>query len=95
MLDQGPAEGDVEQLHPTADAENGHAQPDRRPDQLQLELVALGVDPVLGRVVGGPVAGRLDVPAAGQEQAVEGGQHLLGVAGLGRGQHHDPGPGSP
>jgi hypothetical protein len=95
VLDQGAAEGDVEQLDPPADPQQGDLQPDRRPGQGQLQLVAAGVGPVLGRVVGGPVVGRLDVPAAGQQQAVEGGQELLGVAGLAWRQQRHPGPGRP
>ena len=71
VLDEGAATGDVEQLHPAADAEDGKVALEGTADEGELEAIALGPSaPGLG-VWGGAVGGRVDVRAAGEQQRVE------------------------
>ena len=72
MLDQGAAEGDVQELHATADAGDRHVALDRAADQRQLELVALG-DRVGGLRDGArrrSIEGSMSLPT-GQHEAVD------------------------
>ena len=71
VLNERPAQGHVERLHPPADAQHGLARLEEPGDQLQLRLVSHQVRgaaaPVLLAVAGGGY-----VPAAREEQAVAG-----------------------
>jgi hypothetical protein len=91
VLDQRAAQGHVHDLHAAADAE--HRQPllQRGADQGQLGVVAGRVGPPALRVARRAVAGRVDVAAAGQHQAVQAAGHGLDP-GQRRQQHRD-GPG--
>ena len=89
VLGERPAEGDVDQLHAAADAEHRHVAFDRAARQRQLRAVALGHG-VLGHgMTVGSVGGGVDVIAAGQDQAVDHVEHLVGVVlELGVGRDH-------
>ena len=79
MLAERPAERHVHELHPAADPEHGQVAGDRPAGQREFGRVALG-DEVRGLGVGlGAVAGGTDVIAAGQDEAVEQVEHLVGV----------------
>ena len=93
VLVEGAAAGDVEDLHPAADAEQRHVALDRAARQGQLEAVAFGPDaPGLG-VRLGPVARRVDIGAAGEDQRVEQVEHPVGLGlGGGVGRQQDRGP---
>jgi len=84
VLQQRAAAGDVEHLHPAADPEERQIPLDRALGQRDLERVALRVD-VDGRGVHGlAVGGGVDVRAAGEDQAVEQVEQLVGMLGRAR-----------
>lgn len=71
VLVQAPAEVDVEDLHSPADAQEGQTAIEGGADEREFGLVAEVAD-IAGLGVGGfAVAGRIDVAAAGDDQAVE------------------------
>ena len=77
------AERDVHDLHPATDAEGRQAHPVRRQEQLDLQLVSIGFDPVEAAVAGiAAVSSRIDVATADQEEPIEGLEELLGIAVL-------------
>ena len=90
VLDERAAKGDVEDLHAAADAEHRHVELGGAPDEGELEGVALAA-PALGLGVGlGAVGGRVHIDAAGDDQAVEAVQKLVGIAHqLGLGGDHE------
>jgi DNA-binding winged helix-turn-helix (wHTH) protein len=88
MLAQGPAAGHVDQLHSAADAEYRQPVRQRGREQLQLRLVALGVDTAGLRVRLRAVAGWVDVAAAGEDQSVQAAQGTRDT-GHRRQQHGD------
>jgi hypothetical protein len=88
ILVQGAAAGHVDQLHPAADTEDRQPVSQRGREQLQLRLVALGVDAAGPGVRLGAVAGRVDVAAAGEDQPVQAAQGPRD-AGHRRQQHGD------
>jgi hypothetical protein len=71
MLAQGPASGHVEQLHSAADAKYRQPLCQRGGEQLQLRLITLGVDAARPRVRLRPIAGGVDVAAAGENEPVQ------------------------
>ncbi len=71
MLAQGPASGHVEQLHSAADAKYRQPGGQRGGEQLQFRLITLGVDPARPRVRLRPIAGGVDVAAAGENEPVQ------------------------
>ncbi len=77
LLDRAAPE-DVEDLEPPADGQGGDAEGQGGLGQLELGGVALGVDAVDRRVGLGPVAAGVDVAPAGEDEAGERGEHLLG-----------------
>jgi hypothetical protein len=86
MLAQGPSPGHVEQLHSAADAEYRQPVGQRGGEQLQFRLITLGVDPARPRVRLRPIAGGVDVAAAGENEPV---QPAQGARDAGhRGQQH-------
>ena len=91
VLQERAAAGDVDQLHPAADAQQRHVALDRRARERDLEGVALGhrVDGLRMRLLA--VAGGVDVGAAREHQAVDQLQPGLGLLdqhGVGREHHH-------
>ena len=82
VLVERAAAGDVEHLHPAADAEQRHVALERAPRQRELEAVALGPGALRLGVRLGAVAGRVDVGAAGEDQPVEQVEQPVGI-GLG------------
>ena len=68
ILDQGASQGHINQLHPTANAQNGLARPIKRPKQGQFGLVT-GLVRGIGALVLLSVEGALDVAAAAQHKA--------------------------
>ena len=93
VLVEGAAAGDVEDLHPAADPEQRHLALDRALRQRQFEAVALGPGALRLRVRLGPVAGRVDVGAAGEDQGVEPVEDPVGIGlGGGVGRQQDRGP---
>ena len=92
---QRPPERRVHELHPPTDAEGRYAQTVRRLEQLDLQLIAIGLDPVQVAVAGiAPVSGRVDVAAAHEEEPIEGFEELLGGAVLAGGDDRGPGSGA-
>ena len=88
-----PAERDVHDLHASTDAEGRHPHRDRRAEQPDLQLVAIGLDAVEVVVVGlAAVPGRIDVAAADEQEPVEGLEELLRLAGLAGRDDRGPGP---
>ena len=79
VLDERAAERDVEDLDPAAHAEDGQAAVERSLDELELELVAerIGRPEMLGRIL--PVATRVDVSSAAEEDPVAGVQRIVEV----------------
>ncbi len=89
------AERHVHDLHPATDAEGRQAHAVRRLEQQDLQLIAIGLDPVevtVARIP--PVSGRIDVAAAHEEEPIEGFQELLGGAVLAGGDDRRPGSGA-
>ena len=80
ILDERSAEGDVQNLDPAAHTEHGQALVECTLDELQLELVPLGVGrrELLVRLLSVPL--RLDVAAAAEEDAVANLEHLIQVS---------------
>ena len=80
VLDERPAERDVQDLNAPAHAEDREPALERALGQLELELVAqrLGRREVLGRLL--PVAARVDVAPAAEEDAVADVERILQVA---------------
>ena len=74
VLDQRPAARDVHHLHAAADAEQRQVALERAARQRELERVALGHRPGRLRMRLGAVGGRVDVGAAGEQQAVDAGR---------------------
>ena len=90
VCDEVPAQGDVQELHAAADAEDG--QPGTRQSgarQRQLETIPLLRDAVVGVVVSAAVVRRIDVPTAGQDQPGNRVEPLRGLALDGRKDHRD------
>lgn len=69
MLDQSPAESDVQQLMASADTEHGLAGRQEPVKRFKLECVQIIVDRFLGNPVLA-VTGRIDVPASRQQETV-------------------------
>ena len=93
VLDQRPAERDVEQLHAAADAEQRQVALDRPARERDLRRVALGPRPGRAVVRLGAVGGRVEVGAAREDQRVEVVEHLVGLragARVGRDHQRDP-----
>ena len=91
VLHERAAAGDVDQLHATTDAEHRQLSLDRSACQCHLEGVALRHGPARLGMRLPAVAARIDVGAAGEDQAVDQLEHLVGVArqlGVGR-EHRD------
>jgi hypothetical protein len=89
------AERDVHDLHPATDAEGRQPHPVGRQEQLDLELVAIVLDPVEAAVAGiAAVSGRIDVAAAHEEEPIEGFEELLERAVLAGGDDRRPGSGA-
>ena len=78
VLGQRATERHVHHLHPATDAERRRAAAVGLPEQVDLERVAVGLEPVdrLARLL--TVPGRLDVPSADQHQRVHGVEQLGG-----------------
>ena len=96
VLMERAAERDVHDLHPATDRERREPEPIGGEQQVDLELVAVGLDAVgvlHGRVAA--VARRVDVAAPHQHQPVERGQDLLGVVRLAGAHDQDAGAGPP
>ena len=92
---QRSPERHVHDLHPATDAEGRYAQTVRRLEQLDLQLIAIGLDPVQAAVAGiAPISGRVDVAAAHEEEPIEGFEELLGGAVLAGGDDRGPGSGA-
>jgi hypothetical protein len=96
VLDQRAAERDVQQLHAAADPE--HRQVAFQRAQRQRDLRAVAVGPGVGGLgmALDAVGARVDVRAAGEHQAVEAVEHVVGVLfdpGVGR-QHQRDGAGA-
>jgi hypothetical protein len=77
-----PAERDVHQLHPSADAEGRHRESISGVEQIDLELVPVRLDAVEVFVRSSPVPRGVDVATPDEEQAVERLEGLLGCARL-------------
>ena len=67
--DQGPAEGDGEDLQPAAHTEDGSPASAAAPDEGDLDLVAGAID--LRGACASPPYERVQVAAAGQDQGVD------------------------
>ncbi len=92
VLVQRAAQGHVHDLHAAADARApAAAAASAARDQGQLGVVAVRVGRPAVRVARRAVAGRVDVAAAGQHQAVQAAGHRLDPGQ--RGQQHRDGPG--
>jgi hypothetical protein len=70
VLDQAAAQGDIEDLGASADAEYGHVQVGRGGDGVDLQSVEVFVDDRLGVHLLSETAG-MRIDSAGQEQAVD------------------------
>src|SRR5581483_4882418 len=88
ILDEGAAEGHVQDLHPATDGEGRHADPVGLEEQLDLEGVAVGLYAVDLRIRLLAVASGIDVAAAAEQQAVDPGEQLRRGGGL-AGQQQD------
>ena len=91
VLIERPAAGDVEDLHPAADAEQRDPALERASRQRDLEVVTVGIGPDRLRMRLRAVALGVDVGAASQHQRVETVEQLAGLLGraaVGR-QHRD------
>ena len=91
VLHERPAAGDVDQLHPPADAQHRQVALDRGARKRDLERVALGhrVDRLGVRLLA--VAGGVDVSATGEDQTVDKLERRLGILDqprVGREHHH-------
>jgi hypothetical protein len=89
MLVKRASERDVDQLHAAADAQHGHVALDGSARERDLEGVSLGngVDRVRPGLLA--VGGGIDVGAAGEQQAVDQIECLLGFFGQARvGREH-------
>jgi hypothetical protein len=71
VLHEGAAAGDVEQLHPAADAEHRQVAIQRRLGEGDLEPVPLDSRVLRQRIALRAVGGRVEIGAAGQQQAVQ------------------------
>ena len=81
VRDEIAAERDVQHLHATTDAEEGQVGArDRGPGELELEAVALERDAVVRPVRRAAVARRVDVAAAGEDEALDRFQRLGNLA---------------
>ena len=81
VLVERPAAGDVEDLHPAADAEQRDASLQRASRQRDLESVAVRIGPDGLGVRLGAVALGIDVGAASQNQRIKAIEELIGVLG--------------
>ncbi len=79
MLVERPAAGDVEDLHPAADAEQRDATLQRASRQRDLEAVAVRIGPDGLRMRLGAVALGIDVGAASQDQRVDAIEELVRI----------------
>ena len=77
---QRSTQGHVEQLHPAADAEHGHVALERAADERDLSLIPFGHRAFRLRMRLGPKRRRVDIGAAGEDQAVEPVEHLVGMS---------------
>ena len=91
VLPERAAAGHVHDLHAAADAEEGDVALERAPGQRDLERVPLRPHAAGHRVGLGAVGGRVDVGPAGQDQAVQHVEDLVGI-GLGVGGQHQRDP---
>ncbi len=92
VLVQRSAQRHVEQLHPAADAEHGHVALERAADERDLGLIPLRHRALRLRMRLGPIRRRVDIGAAGEDQAVEPVEHLVGVGDedrIRRDHHHE------
>ena len=71
VLDEVPAQPDVQDLHPSTDREDRQVAAERGVEECELELVAGRIGPCAPGVGGLPVAAGLDVAAADQHERVE------------------------
>ena len=98
MLGDAAAEGDVEQLHAAADAEHGQLALERGAGERELEPVAKRVAGLVGGIGVLAVGGGVEIAPAGQQQAVDDLERLLGsvrVVGIdGDDQRRSAGPGN-
>ena len=78
VLVEGSAAGDVQDLHPTADAEQRDPALERLPRQRDLEVVTIGIGPDGLRMRLSPLALGVDVGAASEHQRVETIEQLAG-----------------
>ena len=79
VLLERAAARDVHHLHAAADAEQRQVALERAARQGELERVALGHEPLRLRVGLGPVGRGVDVGTAGEHQAVEQVERLVGL----------------
>src|SRR3984957_3191568 len=75
MLHQRAAPGHVHDLDAATNGKNGNAGRRRFRDQLDLCAITVYVDAPGLRSLDGAVAGRLHIPASGEQQAVGSGEH--------------------
>ena len=80
------AQGDVQELHPAADAEEREVAGERGAEERQLEAVALHGDAVVRLVLPPAVMGGVDVAAARENERIDH-REGLGDLALHRGQH--------
>ena len=79
VLMKRPTTGDVEDLHAAADPEHGQVALQRAPHERDLERVARRDAADRLRISDRPVDPRIDVRAAGEHQAVDPVEHLVGI----------------
>ena len=87
VLDEVAAARDVQHLEAAADREHRHVARERGLEQRELAAVALGVRSVRLRMRLGAVLLRIEVVAAGEEQAVERVERLLDAVLARRHEH--------
>jgi hypothetical protein len=90
VLDDVAAPGDVQHLEAATDREHGQIPLERRLQERELALVALGVRADSRRMGVGAVLLRLQVVAAGEDQPVERVEQLLDAVIAGRHEHRAP-----
>src|SRR2546426_5632619 len=83
MLDESPPQGHIDDLRTSTDSEGGKLRGHGVSGQCQFNLIAFRVYHVNGLMTNSPVERRIDIPSAGQQQAVKMQEELLPV-GLAR-----------
>ena len=90
ILNQLPAKGHIEQLHPPADRQHRQIPAQGIVQQGQFQGIQGAAQVQVGRRVRfGPIPGRVNIRAAGQQQAANAGQHSGRRPGRRRGQQAD------